>query len=478
NISSYLGLTQKLGKAAERIKFTRFAPERECGVVRGYLEKVGESGVCRICGQRAADPESTADVKVFPDHKEGQHEPVCAACHDHIFLGKYGVKQPVLFVTTPDQLNGSHRAHLSIPIFGSYQVYFGKTLEQSHEVTREMEHPSTLRAWDISSPWRPDQSNGYLLASRLISGYVPRYDQDSTVTGENDEHHEAGDPVTLSDICREASGVSEEDGKRYGLEALGVLKADVDDLGFHMECGIAPEDYSIGRVATLSRFINNFFALYLPDLLNSDPRFNKIYTVFGGGDDLFLIGPWPAVIDLGEHLYQSFSEYVCANDKLHFSAGITLHHDKTPIEQLAREAEHALEQAKEHKGKNALSLFASVVSWDEVSKLRREGKRLLDYLESEVISHGYLYSLNNYLLMAEEEARLLSDHKEGIPLKNLRSLRWRALLAYSSARNVDAQALDDADISTLIADITRQIEDYRGAFRIPLWETLYKIRRS
>ncbi|RMG41337.1 MAG: type III-A CRISPR-associated protein Cas10/Csm1, partial [Candidatus Dadabacteria bacterium] len=33
NISSYLGLTQKLGKAAERIKFTRFAPERECGVV-------------------------------------------------------------------------------------------------------------------------------------------------------------------------------------------------------------------------------------------------------------------------------------------------------------------------------------------------------------------------------------------------------------------------------------------------------------
>lgn len=37
--------------------------------------------------------------------------------------------------------------------------------------------------------------------------------------------------------------------------------------------------------------MNFFFVVYLPHLLKTHPDFRDVYTVFAGGDDLFLIGP-------------------------------------------------------------------------------------------------------------------------------------------------------------------------------------------
>ncbi len=55
-----------------------------------------------------------------------------------------------------------------------------------------------------------------------------------------------------------------ENRKFYGIDALGVLKADVDNLGAIFSCGFQGSMFTLSRISSLSRILNNFFALYLP----------------------------------------------------------------------------------------------------------------------------------------------------------------------------------------------------------------------
>ena len=95
---------------------------------------------------------------------------------------------------------------------------------------------------------------------------------------------------------------------RKGFEALGILKADVDNLGTIFSFGI--KNKTISKVASLSRQLNYFFSLYLPYLLKNNKKYKNIYTVFAGGDDLFLIGPWNIIIDFSKELNEEFRLYV------------------------------------------------------------------------------------------------------------------------------------------------------------------------
>ena len=63
-----------------------------------------------------------------------------------------------------------------------------------------------------------------------------------------------------------------------GLEALGILKTDVDELGFWMACGLPPADLNLTRLACLSRQLHFYFSFYLPQLLKTEPK--KSFRIF------------------------------------------------------------------------------------------------------------------------------------------------------------------------------------------------------
>jgi len=103
-----------------------------------------------------------------------------------------------------------------------------------------------------------------------------------------------------------------------GIRALGVLKGDTDNLGELFRVGLGSSTFA--KTAAVSRQVNGFFAIYLPWLLSRE--FSSIYTVFAGGDDFFLIGPWRTVQNLADRMRGEFTKYAAENLEIHFSAGI------------------------------------------------------------------------------------------------------------------------------------------------------------
>lgn len=79
-----------------------------------------------------------------------------------------------------------------------------------------------------------------------------------------------------------------------GRPLLGYLKADVDHLGQIFEWGFRqhPEgDLDLpARFSMLSRQIERFFGTWLSQYLRTNERYHNTYTVFAGGDDVFLVG--------------------------------------------------------------------------------------------------------------------------------------------------------------------------------------------
>ncbi len=78
--------------------------------------------------------------------------------------------------------------------------------------------------------------------------------------------------------------------------------------------------------------------------------------VYSGGDDLFIIGSWDDVIELGREIRNEFVKYT---GSLTISAGFTIHDYKIPFYKMARQAGEALENSKNYQPneKNKITAF-------------------------------------------------------------------------------------------------------------------------
>jgi CRISPR-associated protein Csm1 len=227
----------------------------------------------------------------------GADESSCSFCHDHILPGTHLVKKNRVAITTSDaDLQSSTK--MMEPIFDRYQVAFVEDGEMK-KLARRGQLPKYR---DISID--PGGKVAREVTAKFINGYVPDYrsedlQDERLLAGEKSQKKKAdlidllaeGVPKTFGHIANKALNPIAYGEGFCGIEALGALKADVDDLGLLMACGLEEERFTLARLATLSRQMNWFFAVYLPHLLRTDARFQDVYTVFAGGDDLFLIGP-------------------------------------------------------------------------------------------------------------------------------------------------------------------------------------------
>jgi CRISPR-associated protein Csm1 len=463
-------LWEKIGLENEEKKFSRIDLDQYGGTYKEYLNSFDNSldpPLCSICGKRPATRKSTGSSYVTEARSS------CDLCRDHVFLGTKLVKSDILAITRHDA--DIHGEKLFEPLFGKYQVFFPK---DQREAEKSRESGILLKYWQLGIDSEISEGS----AVKFIKGYVPEFTKDDKndkqaseeIIGEN----YPGNPKTLNLIACKAKNPTKDEDKFCGIEALGVLKADVDNLGMLMACGLKPEQFTISRVATLSRQLNFYFAVYLPDFLKTEKRFNDIYTVFAGGDDLFLIGPWNHIIALVAELEKSFAEYVCRNKEIHFSAGMTLHKAHTTIASMAKAAEHALEQSK-HSGKNCLTLFSETVSYDELGKLHEIREKLQKWLNEEIINNAMLYRLNDFIDMVKKEKQIIEEltlAKKSLEFgqDQMSCTKWRSLLAYFTGRNV---AKGEPEREKIVhGDMKEWLETYGGKLKIALWDILYNSR--
>lgn len=163
-------------------------------------------------------------------------------------------------------------------------------------------------------------------------------------------------------------GVMLEAGK--GIKRLGVLRADVDNLGTVFVSGISPERASISRTATLSRSMSYFFKLRINELLEG--KGYRAQVIYSGGDDLFIIGNWSDVIYAAIDIRAALMEFT-GNGCITISAGIGMFASKYPVARMAAETGDLEDAAKMYAAggsevtKNAVALWSerSVFGWDE-----------------------------------------------------------------------------------------------------------------
>ncbi len=481
----FTGLWEHVNRAMAEKKFESLDLERHGGVVKGYLDHfLNDSGhpLCPLCGKRPSvrGAGGSAYVPEVPS--------ACAHCRDHIFLGTNLVKRDRLCVLDASARRFGREEMLFEPLFGRYQVFFpGQDL--LGKLDEFASSGELIRYWNVSLD--PEMILKSDSAVKFINGYVPKYSPEDNrderlLHGRKGdakkleliEQIKEGDPKTLNHLALMALNPSKDGEGFKAVAALGVLKADVDHLGLLMSCGLKNERFTVSRLATQSRQLNYFFTLYLPHLLRRDERFKDVYTVFAGGDDLFLIGPWNRLVDLSALLRKSFARYVCGNPGITFSAGISFHKPQTPIDTMAGETEEALEQSKE-EGRDRLTVFSETVEWKNVETLLSIRNTLKAWLDRGWVSDVLFYRFNEFIRMAAREQQVVKNNE--VSIDDMACTKWRALLVYTTERNV-AKNIKGDDRRALVTEVTatlvKWLEGYEGKLRIPLWDVAYNRRNA
>lgn len=231
-----------------------------------------------------------------------------------------------------------------------------------------------------------------------------------------------------------------------GAERLGVLKMDVDYLGAVFGMGL--DRPTISRLATLSSAFEAFFGGWLNVLCRQvseewaqslreppevDPGSGVFYTLYAGGDDLFVIGPWEATIHLAQAVRRDFRRFVGENPNLTLSGGLVCVKPRFPVPRFAELAEDALSKAKRGKGVDPLQrgdhlcLFDTVVSWEEAEELVAFAEDLYEAVQQKQVARGFIYFL-------------LSLHEQFFRDADQPDLRWIPRFHYQLARRVSPEA--------------------------------------
>ena len=485
---NYRELTQRLFAALDVAKHQRFGLCADDAVSRfdGFLDRFDNTlGVCQINGRYPAD----VQVSARRDYA------LSRLADDQIRIGEALTRKARLLVAR----QAGTLPVLTLDYFG-YRLAFVAEADASGQYGELARNGTLVRAWDFSAA-DADGTLWHGLARRFINSYVPRFDaadqqtsgkyvacDDVAVGTDSDNGNSGAAPIkTLQHIACEDRRL-DGNGRWQGEIALVTLKGDIDNLGTLFQQGLDKPNFA--KSASLSRQINAFFALWLPwfcehgrDVLGV-ARFRNTYTVFAGGDDFLLLGPWESTLALASTMREHFAAYV-VNEGITFSAGLDMAHPKSPVRHLARRADHALDEAKAHAGKakdgtaktkDAVHLWDRTVSWDDWRALMGERRAALEALMARAGSHGAGFSTGLSYALLQLSDRAASDRPE--------DAIWRSQLHYRLTRffrdrikgaQGDRQRREQL-LADAIAEIGGALDRYRGAYRLPLSVLLYRQR--
>ena len=186
-----------------------------------------------------------------------------------------------------------------------------------------------------------------------------------------------------------------------GIKRIGVLRADVDNLGHAFVAGFRNEKNenryeTLSRTATLSRQLSIFFKYFIKSILNEGEysiqgeigkRKRQSTIVYSGGDDVFIVGAWNDVIELAVDLKEKFEKYT--QGMLSISAGIGIYDPSYPIAAIAEETGILEDKSKKIPEKNAVTFMEDGVTHSLNGITISDGTYSWNELTQKVIGEKY-----------------------------------------------------------------------------------------
>ncbi|QLB13184.1 CRISPR-associated protein Cas10/Csm1 (subtype III-A) [Bisgaardia hudsonensis] len=395
--------------------------------------------------------------------------------NDQIKIGELLVKNDYIIVSDYDSeiYKNNQTQSLEMNIFGfgiSFSEKDKDKKESASNFGKVTEYQQIHRFWDISIPQNLNKPNWNGYAKRYINAYIPKFKENGitddnkykNIEEENKNYNE--NQIKTFDYLACEDRKPDNNQNYIGQIALMTLKGDIDNLGTIFQKGLMKNN--LAKTTALSRQMNFFFSLWLPAYCAEN--FPNTYTVFAGGDDFFLIGPWYSIQKLATDMQKEFTRYVAHNTDIHFSIGMVMTKVGIPIPRLGQQAEDALEKAKKVEGKNAVTIYQQSIKWADWHKLNELELEINRLANDYNISTSYLYSLIRLSKQAENTNN------------NIENTMWRSRFYYRTARYVlDKLPKEKKDLA--LTQIIKSfgdlgIEKYKGKFTIPLFNYFYQKR--
>lgn len=395
-------------------------------------ENLNNENQCFICKHRIGDEDKILEKRV------------CQSCKRFIDIGKELARKKYLVIT---------KDKTTIHIFNGYYLKFIDNNPKGLD--------KTVAIYDIS---KDEEFSGF--AKWEISSYVAQKKN----LGEKELHYLSSKNGELSDILtfEDLAKLSVKEGiinnkREFGVEALMALKGDVDNMGRFIRNSDVTSSFA--KYNFFSRIVDYFFSVYVPYLMNKEYQYT--YTVFAGGDDLFVLGAWDEVLDLSAKVREEFMKF-SKGSPLSFSIGLSMTKPNKPVKFIANIAEEFLENSKDVEGKDALSIFYESVKWDDYL----DDLGLYDTLkEMEKSLKGGIPTTFLYRLL--EFCDMSKRAKNG----DIKSTIWKSKLNYSYKRNLENELSKELE-KDFLSTIDQMIEKYPSETKIVLSKFVYKHRRS
>ncbi|NSL53038.1 type III-A CRISPR-associated protein Cas10/Csm1 [Calidifontibacillus erzurumensis] len=260
---------------------------------------------------------------------------------------------------------------------------------------------------------------------KWVANYIPVAPKGGIQFADNLEDvqnlHE-GEPLTFVHMAQVGKG----------KDLLGYFKADVDNLGMLFTIGFIKErqkeSHSFSHILTLSKMFERFFAGGINQWLRNE--FKNTYTVFSGGDDLFLIGPWEEILKAAQEIRSRFQIFVGSNPEVTLSAGINILKPKTALPHAAQFVENELENAKENVnviraeekgqfGRDQVSVQGFVMDWTHFKVVTDTSKLLAKWWQCNKLSSSFIYQLSTFSDMYKKYKETgQNEYLKFIPLLN------------------------------------------------------------
>ena len=430
---------QRLSQVLSEKKLCRYDEQQLAELFNpdsSYNKDTDSSRECAICHTSSRVDE----LRPYGDSEDTAEE-ACPSCNALFLLGKSSLEGNLFAITEEVGTQG-------VPLPGLEGTYYLQVLSE-RDLAR-MPQPRRLYV-------KNELTLGHYVSTHLWMGdYIAR----------NDQNH----AVELTELAQQSGGSYDD----TGIARIGVLRADVDNLGAAFIAGFSSHYDTVSRKVTLSRNLSLFFKQYIKticqgELADGDVSFTlfaeetkkkrKVHVIYSGGDDMFLVGTWDDILETAVDIRHAFQRFT--NGKLTFSAGIGFFYPSCPISQMARKTGDLEDYAKANVShdKDSIALFGEVVerknrdgqaltarySWDEFEQKVCRDK--LGFLEKTIslnqnstsklfVSKATIYRLLDLLRRADNDgyridlarfaytlARLEPKKKEGTPWKCYQALR-------------------------------------------------------
>lgn len=246
-------------------------------------------------------------------------------------------------------------------------------------------------------------------------GYIRCYSKNKDYTGKLLSTH-----IWVGNYCIENAAFEDYANaarEKGAITRIGVLRADVDNLGAAFAKGFEGKYMTLSRTAVLSRQLSLFFKCYINQLLsegtaaylNGNKKRNAA-IVYSGGDDLFIVGAWNEVIEIFTDIREQFKKFTLGS--LTISGGIGIYESHFPIHIMAGETARLEDKAKNVDGKNAVCLFSPdfAFSWERFTKKVIEEKyytlkNFFDYTKE--YGMAFLYNIMELLEDCSEKINIV-----------------------------------------------------------------------